>query len=101
MNTTISATITLGLESPAISENAAREFYLGAAARCFPDGHRITEGTGRWLSPERGVVDEPCLTVHVICPNLERVRHFAEYCKAGAQQDSVLVEISRPEVLWI
>ena len=98
---TISASITLGLESPELTPEQTERFYLYAAGQCFPDGHRIVRGTGRWLSAERGVIDEPCLTVHVIGVSEAKIKHFAQLCKAGGFQDSVLIEISRPEVTWL
>ena len=52
-------TITIGLESPELTVDQCRAFAYIAAGKYFPSGHTIQEATGRWESPERGMIDEP------------------------------------------
>ena len=97
-------TITIGLESPRLTPEECRAFALIAAGRHFPSGHTITEATGRWESPERGLVDEPSLVITVIGEgqsHRDAVLRFATDYKKGCFQDCVLVQISRPDTLWI
>lgn len=98
--TTPTYTITIGLESPKLTVEECRAFALIAAAKFFPAGHTITEATGRWTS-ERGVIDEPSLVITVITDDRHAVGQFCETYKAGAFQDCVLLQITRPETLWV
>ncbi len=93
-------TITLGLESPKLTVGECHALALIAAARFFPTGHTITEATGRWTS-ERGVIDEPSLVITVITDDRHAVDQFCQTYKVGAFQDSVLLQISRPETIWV
>lgn len=98
---TTTYTITIGLESPTLSEQEARTLALLTAARCFPNGHTITEATGRWLS-DRDVIDEASLVITVIGEGMRA--HVAEFCtayKVGARQDAVLLQITKPETIWV
>ena len=93
--------ITVGLESPTLTERQARSLALGLAARCFPSGHTIAEAVGRWES-ERGVIDEPSLVVTVIGEGMRaRVNDFCTGYKIGARQDAVLLQISNPKTVWV
>ena len=104
MITAATYTITLGLESPAYSEQECRRIALQLAGQCFPAGHTITEATGRWESPERGLIDEPSLVVTVIgegSAHRDAVKAFCQAYKEEAQQDAVLLQITHPETFWI
>lgn len=96
-------TITVGLESPELAEKQCRAFALIAAAKYFPSGHTITEATGRWQS-ERGIIDEPSLIITVIGEgqaHRDAVSRFCQDYKKGCFQDCVLVQISKPETIWV
>jgi len=96
-------TITLGLESPKLTVEECRALALIAAAENFPSGHTITEATGRWTS-DRGVIDEPSLVITVIgegSAHRDAVNLFCQTYKAGAFQDCVLLQITRPETIWV
>ena len=96
-------TITIGLESPRLTVDECRALALIAAAKFFSSGHTITEATGRWTS-ERGVIDEPSLVITVIgegSAHRDAVQQFCETYKAGAFQDCVLLQITRPETIWV
>lgn len=97
---TTTFTITIGLESPTLSETEARALALETAARCFPSGHTITEATGRWES-DRGIIDEASLVITVIGDDMAPVAEFCKSYKVGAQQDAVLLQISKPETIWV
>jgi len=98
--TTPTFTITLGLESPKLTVEECRALALIAAAENFPSGHTITEATGRWTS-ERGVIDEPSLVITVITDDRAAVDLFCQTYKVGAFQDCVLLQITRPETIWV
>ena len=89
--------VTVGLESPAWSEEDCREHAIGLADEYFPSGYTVIEATGRWLSPERGPIAEPSL-IFVFTeldesePLLELVHKFAIVYKTVACQDAVLVQ---------
>ena len=93
-------TITLGLESPKLTVDECRALALIAAAENFPTGHTVTEATGRWAS-DRGVIDEPSLVIAVITDDRDAVNLFCDTYKVGAFQDCVLLQISRPETIWV
>ena len=93
-------TITLGLESPKLTVEECRALALIAAAEYFPTGHTVTEATGRWAS-ERGVIDEPSLVITVITDDRSAVDLFCQTYKVGAFQDCVLLQITRPETIWV
>ena len=96
-------TITLGLESPRLTVEECRALALIAAAKYFPSGHTVTEAIGRWES-ERGVIDEPSLVITVIgegSAHRDAVDQFCQTYKAGAFQDCVLLQITRPETIWV
>ena len=98
--TTPTFTITIGLESPRLMPEECRALALIAAARYFPSGHTVIEATGRWIS-ERGVIDEPTLVIIVITDDREAVGDFAQAYKVGAFQDCVLIQVTRPETIWV
>ena len=98
--TTPTYTITLGLESPNLTVDECRALALIAAAKFFPSGHTITEATGRWVS-DRGVIDEPSLVITVITDDRDAVGQFCQTYKVGAFQDCVLLQVSRPETIWV
>ena len=84
--------LTVGLESPTISTDEAKELFLSLCAKSFPDGHSIIEHEGRWLSPDRGVIVEPSLTLEVVGPAelISEVLYLGHEYKKQAAQDSVL-----------
>jgi len=84
--------LTAGLESPAISASEAKELFLSLCSKAFPDGHSIIEHEGRWLSPDRGVIVEPSLTLEIVGPAemISEVLFVAHEYKKLAAQDSVL-----------
>ena len=97
-------TITLGLESPKLTVDECRALALIAAAKFFPSGHTVIDCTGRWDSPERGMIDEPSLQIIVIGEGSayrDAVQQFCQTYKAGAFQDCVLLQITRPETSWV
>ena len=96
-------TITIGLESPQLTPEECRQFALISAGKFFPEGHSIIDLTGRWLSPSRGIVDEPSLQIIVIGDDSirENVLAFCNTYKAGCFQDCVLLQVSQPETHWL
>ena len=94
-------TISVGLESPELTVDQCRANALWLAAQCFPAGHTITEATGRWESPQRGLIDEPTLVVTVIGDVRQAALQFASSYKQICSQDSVLVQVTHPETLWV
>jgi len=84
-----------GLESPALSEAQCRNRLGNLAAKFLPNGHTILEASGRWHSPERGIVDEPTLVVQVFAErgsDLWRAAYdLAAAYKDEARQDAVIV----------
>ena len=104
MPTASTFTITLGLESPTITEAQARAAALELAGIHFPSGHTITEAIGRWQSPDRGIVNEPTLIVMAIGEGSAYRQAVGDFCadyKELAAQDAVLLQITKPETLWI
>ena len=104
MSNATTYTITVGLESPTLSVQAAKDAALFLAGVRFPSGHTVVEGTGRWESPERGLVDEPCLIITVIGEgqaHRDAVGKFCRQYKDAAAQDAVLLQITKPETLWV
>ena len=85
---------TVGFESPAISPDEAKELFLSLCAKSFPDGHSIIEHEGRWLSPDRGVIVEPSLTLEIVGPEelISEVLFVGHEYKKQAAQDSVLFQ---------
>ena len=103
MSNTTTYTITLGLESPKLTVDECRALALIAAAKYFPSGHTVTEATGRWES-ERGIIDEPSLVITVIGEGSAHRAAVGKFCfdyKAGAFQDAVLLQITKPETIWV
>ena len=97
-------TITLGLESPELTPEQCRRFAHVAAAKYFPSGHTIAAATGRWESPDRGIVDEASLIITVIgegSAHRDAVSRFCADYKRGCFQDAVLLQITRPETYWV
>ena len=86
--------LTVGLESPAISPDEAKELFLSLCAKSFPDGHSIIEHEGRWLSPDRGIIVEPSLTLEIVGPEelISEVLFVGHEYKKQAAQDSVLFQ---------
>ena len=102
MSTTTTYTITVGLESPELSVAECKAFALIAAGKYFPSGHTVVECTGRWESPERGLIDEPSLQIVVIGHDVDdAVRGFCVDYKRGCFQDCVLVQVTRPDTFWV
>ena len=84
--------LTVGLESPAITTSEARELFERLCAQSFPEGHSLIRHEGRWLSPDRGVIVEPSITLEVVGPAelISEVLFVGHEYKKQAQQDSVL-----------
>ena len=104
MSLTTTYTITVGLESPELTVDQCRAFALIAAAKYFPSGHTVIDCTGRWESPERGMIDEPSLQIIVIGEGSavrEAAGNFCRDYKRGCFQDCVLVQITKPETFWV
>jgi len=104
MSNATTYTITVGLESPTLSIQAAKEAALFLAGVRFPSGHTVTEAVGRWESPERGLIDEPSLVITVIGEgqaHRDAVSKFCKQYKDAAAQDCVLVQITKPETIWV
>lgn len=97
-------TITLGLESPCLSVDEARDAALEIVGFHFPDGHTVIDATGRWMSPERGVINEPSLMV-IVAGNGEDTRRAVSLAcsqyKNVAQQDSVMLQVTHPQTFFI
>ena len=104
MSNATTYTITVGLESPELTVDQARDAALTLAGIHFPSGHTIVDATGRWESPERGIVDEPSLIITVIGEGQAHRAAVGKFCheyKAAASQDAVLLQITKPETYWI
>lgn len=104
MSLTNTYAITIGLESPELTVDQCRELAYQLAGQCFPSGHTIQEATGRWESPERGMIDEPSLIITVIgqgSAHDDAVRRFVAAYKRQAVQDCVLVQVTRPDTFWV
>lgn len=104
MSPTTTYAITIGLESPELTVEQCHAFALIAASKHFPLGHTIIECTGRWQSPERGLIDEPSLQVVVVDEDStldDAVKSFCRDYKRGCFQDSVLVQVTRPDTIWV
>ena len=102
MGLTTTYTIAVGLESPELTVDQCRKFALIAAGKYFPSGHTIVEATGRWSSPERGLIDEPSLQIIVIGHDVDdAVRGFCQDYKRGCFQDCVLVQVTRPDTFRV
>ena len=104
MSLTNTYTITIGLESPELTVDQCRAFAFIAAGKYFPSGHTVQEATGRWESPERGMIDEPSLIITVIgqgSAHDDAVRNFVTDYKRGCFQDCVLVQVTRPDTFWV
>ena len=94
-------TVTIGFESPTLTPDQARAVALELAGIHFPGGHTVTEATGRWLSPDRGVIDEASLVITVAGCSFESASAFSHDYKELAAQDSVLLQIINSEVHWV
>jgi len=97
-------TITVGLESPELTEEQCRAFALIAAGKYFSSGHTVIECTGRFVSPTRGIIDEPSLQIIVIgegSAHDDAVRNFCQDYKRGCFQDCVLIQVTRPDTFWV
>jgi len=104
MSNATTFTITVGLESPTLNEKQAEQLVYDLAAKRFPSGHTITRATGRWESPERGIVDEPSLVITVIGEGQAYRAAVGQFCfeyKKQASQDAVLLQITKPETYWV
>ena len=86
--------LTAGMESPTLSYADAKETFLSLCAKSFPDGHSIIFHQGRWLSPDRGVVVEPSMTLEIVGPEelISEVLFVGHQYKKLAAQDSVLFQ---------
>jgi len=84
-----------GLESPTLSPTQCRERLANLAGKFLPNGHTMLEASGRWHSPERGLVDEPTLLVQVFAERgSDLFRAFYDMAgayKNEARQDCVIV----------
>ena len=103
MSNATTYTITVGLESPELTVEQCRAFALIAAAKYFPSGHTVIEATGRWES-ERGIIDEPSLQIIVIgegSAHRDAVSNFCRDYKRGCFQDCVLLQITKPDTIWV
>lgn len=82
-----------GLESPDLSPTQCRERLSNLAARHLPDGHTLIDARGCWLSPERGIVQEPTLILQAIGGEYERqaIMTVARLYKLETRQDAVYV----------
>lgn len=94
-----------GLESPDLSPTQCRERLSNLAARHLPNGHTLVEASGRWLSPERGIVDEPTLVLQVFAERGDEIHQalltVARLYKNEARQDAVIVTATEAEVDFI
>lgn len=94
-----------GLESPDLSPAECRECLSSLAARHLPNGHTIIEAEGRWLSPERGIVQEPTMIVQVFAERNDAVHQalltVASLYKNDARQDAVLVIATEAQVDFV
>jgi hypothetical protein len=97
-------TITIGLESPTLTTSEARQIALALAADCFPIGHTVVDAVGRWLSHERGIIDEPSLQIIVAGDDPETRDNVERFCrgyKSAAAQDSVMLQVTNPQTFFI
>jgi len=104
MTTATTYTVTLGLESPELTVDQCRAAALDLAAIHFPSGHTVIECTGRWESPERGIIDEPSLQILVIGEGQAHRAAVGRFCfdyKEVAAQDAVLLQVTKPETYWV
>ena len=103
MSNATTYTITVGLESPELTVDECHAFALIAAAKYFPSGHTVVEATGRWQS-ERGIINEPSLIITVIGEgqaHRDAVSNFCQAYKVGCFQDCVLLQVTRPDTIWV
>lgn len=85
-----------GLESPELSPVQCRERLSNLAARHLPNGHTMIDARGCWLSPERGIVQEPTIVLQVFAERRGDATHqalltIARLYKNEAFQDAVIV----------
>ena len=75
------------------------------AALHLPNGHTVTVGHGRWMSPERGLVSEKCVMVMVWADRGSDVhKAFLAMCadyKAAAAQDAVGVTMQEVDLDFV
>lgn len=94
-----------GLESPDLSPAECRECLSNLAARHLPNGHTIIEAEGRWLSPERGIVQESTMIVQVFAERGDAVHQalltVAGLYKNDARQDAVLIIATEAQIDFI
>lgn len=94
-----------GLESPALSPTQCRERLSNLAARHLPNGHTLIEAEGRWLSPDRGIVQEPTLVLQVIAERGSELHQalltVCRLYKNEAEQDAVLIVATEADVDFI
>lgn len=94
-----------GLESPDLSPVQCRERLSNLAARHLPNGHTILEASGRWLSPDRGIVEEPTLVLQVVAERGDAVHQglltAARLYKDEARQDAVLIVATEAAVDFV
>lgn len=84
-----------GLESPELSPIQCRERLANLAARHLPNGHTMIDAQGCWLSPERGIVQEPTIVLQVFAERGSDLHQalltIARLYKNEARQDAVIV----------
>jgi hypothetical protein len=84
-----------GLESPELSPVQCRERLSNLAARHLPNGHTMIDARGCWLSPERGIVQEPTIVLQVFAERGDHIHQalltVARLYKNEACQDAVIV----------
>lgn len=94
-----------GLESPELSPAQCRERLSNLAARHLPNGHTLIDAQGRWLSPSRGIVQEPTVIVQVFAERGDATHQalltVARLYKNEAFQDAVLVTATEAEVDFV
>ena len=96
----------MGTESTVLREDKAHLKALHLAARHLPNGHTVTVGHGRWMSPERGLVSEKTVAVMVWAADRKDpvFKAFYEMCgayKAAAAQDAVGVTIQELDLDFV
>lgn len=94
-----------GLESPELSPTQCRERLSNLAARHLPNGHTMIEARGCWLSPERGIIQEPTIVLQVFAERGDAIHQalltVARLYKNEARQDAVIVTSCEAEVDFI
>ena len=102
---TLQLTAYMGTESTVLREDQAHCKALHLAALHLPNGHTVTVGHGRWMSPERGLVSEKCVMVMVWADRGSDVhKAFLAMCadyKAAAAQDAVGVTVQEVDLDFV